>query len=131
MAIIEASGTVLKNGTNTITQVTSLTPPDITNNEVDTTDLDASNMTGEPTLPKFGTLKFTLNYDAADTQHLALYTASQAGTTTTMHVVLTDSGAVDIACPSWVSKWTEQALTPGQKAKVDVEMQLTDAPTIS
>lgn len=131
MAIVDASGTVLKNGTNVITQVTSLTPPDVTNNEVDTTNLASTTMTSDSTLPKFGTLKFTLNYDAADTQHLALYTAAQAGTTTTMHVVLTDAGNVDIACPSWVSKWTEQALTPGQKAKVDVEMQLTGAPTIS
>lgn len=131
MAVNPASGTLLKNGTNTITQVIEITPPHGTNPSLDTTDLDDTNRKYTSTLPDPGTFMAKLNYDAADTQHAALYAAWAAGTALTMHVVLTDSGDADVSCPCYISDWNESALTPGGKAEVTITFQLTTLPTVT
>jgi hypothetical protein len=131
MAVVYGKGTVVKNGTTTITQVFDIKPPQLSNPSIDTTDLSSANRKKAPTICDYGTFQIKINYDPGDATHAALYAAWVAGTALTMNVELNDAGDAVLACPSYIEGWDWGNLTVDNKSEATVTFCLTDLITLT
>lgn len=131
MAVAPGKGTTLKNGTNLIGQVFDIQLPNPVNPELDTTDLDDAQRSFTGTIADYGEFSFKLNYDSADTQHAALWTAYGAGTSVSWTITLADSGTTAIAFSGHIKQWQWGNATVDNKIELTVTVKLTGAITLT
>lgn len=131
MAVAPGKGTTLKNGTNLIGQVFDIQLPNPVNPELDTTDLDDAQRSFTGTIADYGEFSFKLNYDSADTQHAALWTAYGAGTSVSWTITLADSGTTTIAFSGHIKQWQWGNATVDNKIELTVTVKLTGAITLT
>lgn len=131
MAVVKGKGTTLKNGTNLIGQIFDIQLPNPQNPELDTTDLDDAERSFTPTIIDYGEFSFKLNYDSADTQHAALWTAKQAGTSVSWTITLSDTGTTTIAFSGHIKQWQWGNATVNNKIELTVTVKLTGAITLT
>lgn len=131
MAVAPGKGTTLKNGTNLIGQVFDIQLPNPVNPELDTTDLDDAQRSFTGTIADYGEFSFKLNYDSADTQHAALWTAYGAGTSVSWTITLADTGTTTIAFSGHIKQWQWGNATVDNKIELTVTVKLTGAITLT
>lgn len=131
MAVAPGKGTTLKNGTNLIGQVFDIQLPNPVNPELDTTDLDDAHRSFTGTIADYGEFSFKLNYDSADTQHAALWTAYGAGTSVSWTITLADTGTTTIAFSGHIKQWQWGNATVDNKIELTVTVKLTGAITLT
>lgn len=135
MAAVKALGTTLKvtisASPTTIPQITSLTPPQMSNPEVDTSALDSTWRTFLSTLPDGGTVDFTFNYDHANSTHDYLRDSFATGTQETWLVTFTDTGTATEAFTGHISAFNYGELTPEGLVQVSASIKVSGAVTIT
>jgi len=110
MAFTPGKGTLLQLSISTvfttISQRVQVTPPEMENPKIDTTNLDNTWRTNVASIPDGGSVGMLLQYSAAAVTHAALWTSFQAGTTEAWKIVLTDAGAAEIAWSGHLEKFS-------------------------
>jgi hypothetical protein len=121
---VTLSGTLTK-----IPQVTSITPPGSTMDDIDVTDLESTVMEYDSTIPDPQPIAATFNYDPADTEHAALKDLHDAGTAVAIEVRL--AASKKYTCTAYVKTWQPQVLEIKGIQKVDITLRPTGAITIA
>lgn len=131
MAVTKGKGTTLKNGTNTIGQVFDIQLPNPQNPELDTTDLDDAERSFTGTIVDYGEFSCKMNYDSADTQHAALWTAFVAQTAVSWTITLSDTGTTTVAFSGHIKQWQWGNATVDNKIELSITVKLTAAITLT
>ena len=113
----------------TVAQVTTIKPPGVTNEPVETTHLSSTWKTRIATIPDGGELSFTVEYDGADSGHIALSTNCALGTIGTWLVTLSDGTAITHA--GILTKFEPQDHQVDNISMWDATVQVTGAITIA
>lgn len=107
---IKAQGTLLKLGSGspltytTIAEINSFTGPGGSVSVIDVTDLSSAAKEKLAGLNDNGQLSFECNFIPTNTQHAALRTSKENGTTISVKIIFTDTGATE---------WTFNAIVTG------------------
>ncbi len=137
MAYLIGAGTVLSRRTATspvaytaITQVKDITPPPLEMGTVETTHLASSAREFMATIPDGGEVTFNLEYDPADTQHIALYTSFGAKTIETWRIDLPGT-AVNIDFTGFITKFGIDQVSVDTVNTIPCTIRVTGLPTYS
>jgi hypothetical protein len=112
-----------------IPQCTNITPPGYSVDKVDTTDLESTVMECDSTIADPSPITATVNFDPADTEHIALQALAEAGTAVACEVRLPSSKKYTFT--AYVASWQPQGLEVKGIQKVDFTLQPTGAITIA
>ncbi len=133
MAITEGLGTTLKvtiaATPTTIPQLTSLTPPQISNTEVNTTALDSTWDTSQSTLPNGGTISGTMNWDPTNATHAYLRTSIGLGTAEVWVVTFPDSGTATEGFSGYLTEFSYGEVSPTGVVTVNFTVRITGTVT--
>ncbi len=121
---VTISGTLTK-----IPQVTNITPPGYSVDKVDTTDLESTVMECDSTIADPTPITATVNFDPADTEHIALQALAEALTVVACEVRLPSSKKYTFN--GFISSWQPQGLEVKGIQKVDITITPTGAITIA
>ena len=134
MATIKGKGTVLKvtisASLTAIPQITSLTPGGVTNDKVDTTNLDSVWMESDSTIPDGTPISGQLNLDMADTEHRALHALAVAGTSAACEV-LPPTGGYKFTFTAFFTQFNFDSVDVKGIHKVSFTLQPVGAVTIA
>lgn len=112
-----------------IPQCTNITPPGYSVDKVDTTDLESTVMECDSTIADASPVTATVNFDPADTEHIALQSLAEGLTTFACEVRLAASKKYTFT--AFVSSWQPQGLEVKGIQKVDISLQPVGAITIT
>lgn len=113
-----------------ITQVIDITPPGMTHDTFEVTNLGSDAKQFEKTgIPDSGEVTLTLLYDPANVGHAELLTLFGSEDHNAMAIDLTDVGATVIAFDGLVTGWTPSQVKTDDKLTVDVKIKVNDATT--
>jgi predicted secreted protein len=126
---IQAQGTLLQLGSGsplsyvTIAEILSFSGPGGSVSVIDVTDLSSTAKEKLAGLNDNGQLSFECNFIPANTQHLALREAKKNGTTISLKIIFTDTGATEWTFNAIVTGFTPSGAVDGVvKASVTLEI---------
>lgn len=128
MAINVGQGTILKNGSTTIAQVVEVDGPEVTVGTKETTNLSSTSKTYRAQLPDSGTVSATIQYDPADTTHVALTTLintwpqAAAAYSVTFNTAATTDKATFSAI---LTKFKPKGMNEDDNLEADIEFKIT------
>jgi len=106
MAVNSTKGTLLQAEISsvftTIAQRISIKPNEVSHNEIETTDLDASSSTSIAGIERAGELEMTLNWDMSNSTHAFLETTRANRTIINWKLILSDTGAATDSFSGWI-----------------------------
>jgi hypothetical protein len=112
-----------------IPQCTNITPPGYSVDKIDTTDLESTVMECDSTIADPQPITATVNFDPADTEHIALHALAEAGSIVACQVKL--AASKQYTFNAYVASWQPQGLEVKGIQKVDFSLQPTGAITIA
>lgn len=138
MAINAGQGTVLKftvsSTLTAISQVVEVDGPDATVGTKETTNLSSTSKSYRATLPDGGTVTATIQYDPADTTHIALNTAINAWPQNAVAGSITfntSSGSHGAAFNCILTRFKPKGMNQEDNLEADIEFKITGVVTWS
>lgn len=137
MALTAAHGALIKIGngasTETFAEIANVTGgpsgAGITQNIIEARTHDSEAVHKAQTYVNYDPVTFTIAYDSSDTEHAQLRTDAAAGTLRNFQIVLTDTGAEQLAFAAYISINFSSEVDGWNEASVTLEIDGTVTPS--
>lgn len=135
MAVNSTQGTLLKvtiaTVLTTVAQRVSIKPNEVSHNEIETTDLDATAETSIAGIERGGELDLTVNWDMSLATHAFLEASRVAKTILVWNLILTDTGACTDAFSAWIKSRKIGDAEVDKKQEANFKLKVTGASTLT
>lgn len=131
MAYTPGKGTTITLAGTARAQVLNITPPSMEMGVTETTHLTSTWKTFIANIPDGGEVSLTIEYDASETTHAALWTDFQAGTAGTYTIVFTDTGAAVVGFAAIITKFAWDQIAVDGVVTASLTLKITGTVSIT